>query len=253
MTLIIGIRCKDGTVVGSDSAVTFVSGQNQTIEQHSRQKIDIIDKHIIVAGTGEVGLGQRFRDTIEKKWKDKVFLDKNIVDIGCMLSSAAIKNFFSTHINTQTINYGALVAIPCKDTAELIEFSVNTFQPEVKTDKDIWYASMGSGQSVADPLLGFIRKTFWGNDPPNRQEGIFAATMVLKLGCEMAPGGVAGPIQMAVLSSDRSSKGKLYARRLEEVELSEHEENVEAAIEYFKKYRDILHEKPTQELPKPSS
>ena len=121
---------------------------------------------------------------------------------------------------------------------ELIEFAVNDFQPEVKTS-DYWYASMGSGQAVADPLLGFIRHTFWGDLPPSRQDGVFAATMVLKLGCQMAPMGVAPPIQMAVLRRD--GKGNLKVRRVEEEELLEHEANVDSAIEYFRGYQDVLH------------
>ena len=163
-----------------------------------------------------------------------------MIDIGRLLSQSALNDFAAT--GAQTGLYGALVAVSCADKAELIEFSPTTFQPELKTD-DYWYVSMGSGQSVADPLLGFVRATFWQDDPPRRQDGVFAATMVLKLACDMAPFGVAAPIQMAELSRDK--KGKLKARELAKEELSEHEENVGAAIEHFSKYRDILQDNDT--------
>ena len=247
MTLVVGVRCTDGVVVGTDSAVTFGSGQHQTIEQPLQQKIDIIQNQIIVAGTGQVGLGQRFVDVTEQHWKNKDLQEKSVIDVGRMLARSAIQDFFATGI--KTVNYGALVAVPCKYKAELIEFAVNDFQPEVKT-RDIWYASMGSGQLVADPLLGFIRKTFWGDSPPSRQDGVFAVTMVLKLGCEMAPTGVAEPIQIAVLSPDPKNKGKLSAFRLTKEELLEHEGNVKSAIEYFSKYRESFHKTSTpKELP----
>ena len=248
MTLVVGIRCTDGVVIGTDSAVTFGTGQHSTIEQPLRQKIDIIESHIIVAGTGQVGLSQRFVDIVEQHWKGKSFRGKNVVDVGRMLAQSAIKDFSETEARLGS--YGALVAVPCGKTVELIESAVADFQPEVKT-KDIWYASMGSGQLVADPLLGFIRKTFWGDDPPSRQDGVFAVTMVLKLGCEMAPTGVAEPIQIAMLGPDPENKGKLSARGLKKEELLEHEGNVKSAIEYFSKYRNILHgtDTPTPELP----
>ena len=237
MTLLVGIRCRDNAViVGTDSAVTLgQSPQRTTIEQPHRRKVEIVDDHIIIAGTGSVGLGQRFEDIVMHMWKDKGLKDKNAIETGRLLCQSAIKDFAST--NAGQGSYGALVAIPCKKKAELIEFGTNDFQPEIKTNTS-WYVSMGSGQLVADPLLGFIRTAFWGDDPPTRQDGVFAATMVLKLACNMTPFGVSLPIQMAILGPEK--KGQLVARRLTEEELLEHESNVNSAIEYFKKYRDIF-------------
>ena len=218
--------------------MTFgLSAQQLTIEQPYHSKIDVIENHIIVAGTGQIGLGQRFAYEVEKLWKGKFFSKKSLVEIGALIAKNTLDNFISTHV--QTGQYGALAAVPCGKSAELIEFDAPSFQPEFKT-VDNWYASMGSGQMVADPLLGFVRKVFWGDSPPKRQDGIFAATMVLKLACDMAPSGVAPPLQMAVLAPDR--KGQIAARLLSEDELKEHEENVEEALEYFSKYPDQIKE-----------
>ena len=246
MTVVVGIRCTDAVVIGTDSAMTFgASAQQMTIEQPYRSKIDVIDSHIILAGTGQIGLGQRFAYEVEKLWKTKSFSDKNLVDIGTLIAQKTRDNFIST--NVQTGQYGALAAVPCGKKAELIEFDLLTFQPEFKT-ADNWYASMGSGQMVADPLLGFVRKVFWGDSPPKRQDGIFAATMVLKLACDMAPFGVAPPIQMAALAPNH--KGQLAASLLSEDELNEHGENVIGALEYFRKYPDQI--KKTADGPMPS-
>ena len=159
-----------------------------------------------------------------------MFTEKGI-DVGRALSHESLVDFNKT--GAKGGSYQALIAAPCAGKHELIEFEAKNFQPEVK-DHDNWYTSMGSGQPVADTLLGLVRKAFWGDDPPNLQDGIFAATMVLKLGCEMTPVGVAAPIQMAVL--DKNKKG-FSARLLPEDELSCHETDVDSAIEYFGKYR----------------
>lgn len=236
MTVIVGIRCKDGVVIGTDSAMTFgPSAQQPTIEQPFHEKIAIVSGHIIVAGTGEIGLGQRFTDVAERLWREKAFQGKSAIGIGRLLAKGAVEDFSATQVKQGS--YGALVAVPSNRTAELIEFSLSHFQPEIKTQAN-WYVSMGSGQAVADPLLGFVRSTFWGNEPPSRQEGIFAVTMVLKLACEMAPFGVAEPIQMALLSPQ--VKGPPSAFKLTEEELLEHMGNVEGAIDHFKKYRGLL-------------
>ena len=168
-----------------------------------------------------------------------------------MLAELATQDFGRTAAPQGS--YGALVAVPFAKSAELIEFALADFQPDVKTD-DVWYASMGAGQAVADPLLGFMRRVFWGDKPPSHREGVFAVTMVLKLGCEMAPAGVAEPIQIAVLGP--GNKGRLSARRLADDELSEHLENVESAIKHFAEYRDLLQgfgEEPLTPPPTPSN
>ncbi len=247
MTLVVGIRCTDGVVIGTDSAMTFTSGQHATIAQPFLQKIEIIRDRIIVAGTGAIGLGQRVATVIGGLWDKRRFQGNSAVYVGRIMAEFTINDFVQTKVPPG--NYGAFVAVPLGGRAELIEFALTDFQPEVKT-KDNWYASMGSGQPVADPLLGFMRKTFWGNKPPSRQDGVFAVTMVLKLGCAMAPTGVAEPIQIATLSEEK--EGKLSARRLTTEELLEHQGNVDDALSYFGQYQDVLHgtDKPAQELPK---
>ena len=235
MTLVVGIQCSDGVVIGTDSAMTFgIAEQFHTIEQPIRRKIDIIEDKIIIAGTGQIGLGQRFTELTERLWKGKKFSDKSILDIGRLISHHTIQDFQSTFLKPGA--FGALTAIPNKSKAELIEFAVADFQPEVKSEIN-WYASMGSGQPVADPLLGFVRTVFWGDDAPSCKEGIFATTLVLKLACSMTPHGVAGPIQMATLCRE---KREFTARYLTEDELHEHDQSVDEAISHFKDFRAKL-------------
>jgi len=215
------------------------SVDRQTIAQPLREKISVFRESVIVAGTGEVGLGQRFSHVVETEVTPRTGKQSlggmNAVKVGELLSKSAIENFKDTFVSPG--NYGALVALACRNKPTLIEFSPASFQPEVK-DKDCWYVSMGSGQLVADPLLGFMRRVFWGDAPPNRQEGIFAAAMVLTLGCEMAPMGVSAPIQIAVLEKD--SRSKWCVNRLEQDQLDGHLASVESAIQHFRGYREIL-------------
>ena len=90
MTVIVGIRCKDGVVIGTDSAMTFgPSAQQPTIEQPFHEKIAIVAGHIIVAGTGEIGLGQRFADVAEGLWRGNAFQGKSAIDIGRLLAMGA--------------------------------------------------------------------------------------------------------------------------------------------------------------------
>lgn len=233
MTLIVGIRCSDGVVIGSDSAVTFASGQQLTISQRSDEKISVIHDKAIVAGTGQVGLGQRFQSIVEREVSTHEFFKLSLIEKGKRLASATISDFTSTGV--QSLEFGALVAVLDQTSAELIEFPANSMQPEIKS-RDCWYVSMGSGQFVADPLLGFFRATFWKDGPPNWEDGVFAAVMVLDLACEMVPLGVSGPIQLAFLRCGQDMN-EPAARKASQEELSEHLDNVKSAREHFRQYR----------------
>ena len=248
MTLIVGVQCTDGIIIGTDSAMTFTVGQkSHTIKQPFLQKLHVIDHKVIVTSTGQIGLGQRFADIVETYWGKERLYQKRPIDVGRILAQAARKDFMDTGVSPG--NLGGLVAFKCKERPPvIIEFEPDNFQPEMKTN-DNWYVSMGSGQHVADPLLGFIRKVFWGNAPPNLQEGIFAVTMVLKLGCEMTPFGVDFPVQMATIRQRKNQR--IVAQRIAEEELAEHKQNVDEAINYFKQYNNILRksEEPKATLP----
>ena len=261
MTVLVGIRCTDGAVIGADSAMTFgISAQHSTIAQPHPNKISIINDQIILAGTGYIGHDQRFMHEIEKlsNAKNNKLRGLPAVEVGRKLAHAALSNFTTT--GSKTGQYGALVALPvdtkagpkASANAELIEFPVVDFQPEVKT-ADVWYVSMGSGQGIADPLLGFARAAFWDDGAPDLQQGIFAATFVLSLACDMAPGGVARPLQMAILRKGKEGRGAWRATRLTAEELREHEESVKGAIKRLGKYRIKLagQDHPDDALPGP--
>ena len=72
MTLIVGILCKDGVVVASDSAATFGMGARPTIGQQELHKVHRINQNILYSCTGAVGIGQLIADNIGTLWSRKV-------------------------------------------------------------------------------------------------------------------------------------------------------------------------------------
>jgi 20S proteasome alpha/beta subunit len=229
MTAIVGVYCKDGVVIGSDSSATFTAGQYGTIEQPTK-KIDILG-NVIVAGTGQIGLGQRFCAVVKKAWDEKKFQNSEI-EVAKYLCSNGIKDFASTEAKRG--EYGALVAFPIMSQFHLCEFSIVDFQPEMKNDR-LWYVSMGSSQPITDPFLAFIRQVYWNEGLPTVNEAMFAVTWTLDHAISINPGGVNGPIQMAVL--EKMKKDKLEARFVETSELDEHRQYIAAGIDLLKKFK----------------
>jgi len=246
MTILVGILCQDGVVIGSDSSATFSSPSFPTIEQLCK-KIKIIDTRIIIAGTGEVGLGQRFIDIVTRFWHNKGFMNKTPIMACTEICKEAVLNFIATR---SKIEYGALMAFAVNGRFILCEFPPGKLQPELKGyDGNLWYVAMGSGQMIADPFLGFIRRIFWKDTPPtNINGGIFAALWTLKHTINLNPGGIQGPPQIGVLK--REGK-EIKARMLEADELEEHKENIKELELYIGKYKDIMAGKSEAKIPEP--
>ncbi len=233
MTSLVGILCRDGVVIGADSSVTHLQeGQRviPTIEQ-PYEKIDIVGDHVIVVGTGQIGLGQRFLAVVKEAWGNRAFQNDPIA-VGKILSANAIKDFNDTAARTNS--FGALVAFPVGNNAHLTEFAISDFQPEMKTEK-MWFSSMGSAKYITDTFLAFLREVFWPNELPNISGGIFAAKWTLDHAVAINAGGVNGPVRISVLER---VKGQFHARIIPDDELLEHAQAITDAKASLARFRN---------------
>src|SRR5687768_13496676 len=64
MSVVIGIRCSDGIVLGSDSAASLMSQGVVTAQQRSMKKVSA-NGRVLTGITGHTGLGQRIRADLE--------------------------------------------------------------------------------------------------------------------------------------------------------------------------------------------
>lgn len=223
MTILVGILCSDGVVIGADSSTTFASPDGRhTISRQSTKKVVKVSGNVIYAGTGEVGFGQRFGQVLHKTLVPDNIKNKTHIDITNEIARKSIEDFMSTHV--KNLGFGALVGFVCKNKFYLSEFPAVTFQPEHKTS-DIWYVSMGSGQNIADPFLGFLRRVIWKNKLPDLEDGIFAAVWSIYHTIKLNTGGIDEPISIGIIEPD----GQGYkASILEDSEIEEHQNKVEA-------------------------
>ena len=174
MTVLIGILCEDGVVVGSDSSAT--SAINPTIKTIETEalKIEILHGNVITATTGAVGLAQRFYDEVDRFFEfiqtphtpaapapvgfppglipqnplqqvmarvpagQTPLAALSAVEIGTMLSERVVANFRRTTgiiQNNQGWGLGALVAF-ANNEPQLLEFEAIQFHPELKGTPD---------------------------------------------------------------------------------------------------------------------
>lgn len=230
MTAIVGLFCKDGVVIGADSSMTLsAAGNFRTIEQSSN-KIHIVDGRVIVAGTGSVGLGQRFCALVEKVGG----LKGNPLEAAKQLCKGAIDDFAQTGLAIGKIDYGALVAFPVQHQPQLCEFAHGNFQPELRTSQ-MWFSTMGNHQHITDAFLGLMKDVFWPDSQPSLHDGVFTVVWTLEHVVSLNTGGVADPIRIAILET---KDGKAKARILEESELAQHKQYVAEAKNHMRRFRD---------------
>lgn len=249
MTVLVGVKCSDGIVIGADSIATSAAGP-QGIVQLPTDKLVIVGDRVILAGTGAVGLGQRFGAAVKAHWDAKGF-QKPLLDCAKALTATALQDFQSTGVQRHPqygIGYGALLAAPLSDAPELVEFAITDFQPEIKRDK-LHFVTMGSGQSLADPFIAFVSRVLWDGAMPDVQTGMFGVYWALQHTIKYAPGGVGDPIRLATL---RRENGAWRARILEDAELDELAQHIGEIEKRIGNYpADILKQAQAEALPVP--
>jgi len=102
-------------------------------------------------------------------------------------------------------------------------------------DRHHFYIAPGIGKQSADPFLRFV---FCGDSQPNVREAVFLATWTLDHVIETNPGGIAGPIRIAVFELD--TNGAYRPRMLPEDEITEHQQAVESAETALRRWRDDM-------------
>lgn len=228
MTILVGTLCEDGVVIGADSSATYGDGSTRTIEQPIHGKIQLVENQVIVAGTGQVGMGQRFKDIIE--CNRNALRQKKPLDAVRYICAAAVRDFEAT--KARPGQFGAMLAYYREGIFTLCEFAMADMQPELKT-KDLCFVSMGSGQIIADPFLALLRKVFWPGRLPKVNEAVFATTWVLTHAIEVNTGGINGPAHIAVLSKPGKEP---VAEMLSNDQLQEHLGNIKGVEQHLQAY-----------------
>ena len=247
MTLIVGIKCADGVVMGADGAATFSTptGQGTILQPVSKLHV-LSDSSIVMGVSGSVGLGQLYVDRVQQSWKaDTSFRSGDVYralrKLRTDISGEAKKSIEAAQLMVPILGNqlaasscitDSLIALPIMNEAELIQCD-QSGNGMVQT-LDLPYVSIGSGQALADPFMAFLRNIFWPDDLPTVADGIFAIMWTLIHAISVNTGGVAEPIQMAVLSKQEG--GGISARLLNEAEIGEHRQHVVDAENYLRQF-----------------
>jgi ATP-dependent protease HslVU (ClpYQ) peptidase subunit len=231
MTLIVGVKCVEGVVLGADSAATFGTplGQ-QTIRQETATKLHISFNKIVIGVSGPVGLSQSYSDEMDSyiqgrghkiTWRNVAEAKKDICGlfwkhaepvwqkaqtVGRVIGNAALDE----------CNHASAAAFAIGSEPHLIQFTTQCNAEEVT--EDLPFVALGSGQVSADPFLAFIRRIFWPSGLPSLIDGQIATVWTLDEVIKTNPGGVGGEVKIVVLKKDNKGHWRCDALSAEEVD-----------------------------------
>ena len=207
-----GIKCREGIVIGADSVTTFGSA----IEQEVDDKIKTIDTDVLVASAGAVGLGQIVFGKLEMHWEE-VRARKEVVSARNQISALMwdeIKPALQRAADAEALIGGRIVeslacsfmvAFPIKDSHILLVYDESSQSLEVTYSSPFF--TIGSGSFQADPFLAFVKRIFWSDSVPKTlADGVFCVLWTLDHVSRVNAGlGVGGRPHVFVLRKDGSS------------------------------------------------
>ena len=104
LSAVVGVLCRDGVVVGTDSSCTFTTGVGPPTIEQPTEKLKICSDAVIIAGTGQFGLGQRFGFIVETAYNEKLFArGPHFTSIGTELCKRAWTDFGSTGVQIEPV------------------------------------------------------------------------------------------------------------------------------------------------------
>ena len=218
MTLIVGIQCSDGVVVGSDSGATFVTGNlgipgNAPTAMQPTSKLHVIQDRLVMGVSGPVGLGQLYVDGIQKLFADGGGLDSNmsIADMQRLLQRTIWQDAKDA-IGMNNALFGAnaigmvathsLIAAPVGSDSRPVLFQCDLSGKTEAATSELPTVAVGSGQPIADPFLTLLRRIFWSDTAPTLVSGIFATVWTLQQAIQVSPGGLSGPIVISTVDAN---------------------------------------------------
>ena len=261
MTLIVGLICRDGIVMGADAAATFITPEGISTVRQPMKKLLILRQRGILGVSGSVGLAQLLEDKLGNLVKERTLTENSTLEEARRAVRDAVADELTTAqqrarvavpsaapMTAGNATTHSLVALPAGRNGYLVQVDP-VGQTEVATE-DLPYVSVGSGQPIADTLLGFLRKVLWPKGLPALSDGVLTVTWALDEAIRLAPGGIAKPVQVATLLK---KKGQFIAEELKKTQLYEHRQNISDMGKRWQDYKASQQVIDGEDVPPPPS
>ncbi len=203
-----------------------------SVGHHHGIKVYVLPGSQLFAFAGDQGQAARFKVLAESNYL-QLSNAAHPLDYPLMLAGSLAKQFQATGITNVSVN--TVLTFPHNGVCYCCGFE-GAMQPRL-LDVDHFYLALGSGKLSADPFLRFLVDTFCQSGQPTVREGVFLATWTVQHVIDVNPGGVAGPIRVAVVEV---ASGGYAARELPDSEIGEHQQAIESARDALRDWRGSI-------------
>ena len=225
MTIVVSFYCSDGIVIAADSMLTATMG-TMPVSHRRGHKISLMPGPLVFSFAGDHGQSIRFgivAEQISNLIQTGQVNFNHPMDFPIAVTAEVLRQFEATGIQHVAMN--AVLAYEHGGAHHCCVFEGNV-QPR-PVDSRHFYSVLGGGILGGDPFLRFLVDVFCPQEPPTVAEAIFLSTWAIQHVITTNPGGVAGPIKIAVF--ERNASGSLVGRELPDTEIAEHKQAVESA------------------------
>lgn len=262
MTLIIGVKCSDGIVIGADDAVTIGALDAPTARQKIH-KLTLWGGDLLMGVSGALGVAQQLEDAIQERWitaskPDVEFAQRTYKNVLALLREA-VWSVVEVELQHAAV---AKPALGSKSEASAVTHSMFAFatpkgphlvtfnqQATPEEAREMPFISIGKGSRYADPFLGFLREVVWKETKPPVKEGVVAVYWSLVHVSRTSTGGVGNPGQIMVMEQEA---GTWKGREVSSDDLMEQQQFVDSLEEEIRALpKRLLDPKGVEESPPP--
>lgn len=240
MTLVIGVLCTNGIVLGADGARTM------GLIRQPVNKLHNISDSLALGIAGEVGNGQVIKDAFGSWWGQAATAP--LTSVQCQSS---IRNSVWPVMQAQlAVGYQAQMAgvagalDGCLVHALAAFAAANRTTPTLvqllhtggvtQATPDMPFFAIGSGATIASPFLAFVREVLWQHAQPNINQGQLATLWALQHTIRTTSGGVGDPVKMMLLHYDQ---GTWRVKELTTGEIDEHRQSIAALEQHLRSFQ----------------
>jgi|GEM_PF-2506334 hypothetical protein len=202
MGLVVGLVCRDGVVIGSDSSRPHLAGE--TPDPYGPvQKTHVIGGDVLLGSTGNVGFAQRLEMVLRELREDSRFPEWDHFVIARSVVADAWKEFQATR--SDLAGFGALMGFRCITGVHLCELRAGDLQPEFKGPPG-WFTALGPARATANSLIGLLQRTVFQARQPQLAEGVLLTVWALEHARQLHPDRIRPPFHVALLAANAEDR-----------------------------------------------
>ncbi len=175
MTVVLGLLCKDGVVLGADGASSIVDRNLNIGYEKARIKIWLEGNTTLGATAGRAEFGQSCRYGVRRLLQDSASPLTDVLAFGDALSAFVRQDFEKWGLKFEGDE--ALIAVDLGKRPGLFQLSGFNMFPSI-IQPESWSQAIGNSSQIIEPFFEFLKDTFWSDALPT-----VAAAFGRNMGC----------------------------------------------------------------------